>query len=130
MITQLELFTPTTTDRYPATTFIDVPFEWVRLDYLLSLPSVDFHEDGLSTEFNREIKRSDWNYEALLNDIAENGYMNPVFVYGEDNGFYPGKETLGNGHHRVVAAFDLGYTHVPVTRDEDDQWTESGVTTR
>lgn len=131
MPTQLELFPPITADHYPRTDLISVPFEWVRVDYILSLPSVDFGEEGLSTEANREWKRSDWRYDELVEDIRENGYMDPVFLHeGFAWSYFTETETLGNGHHRVVAAVDLGYTHIPVTRDDDDQWTESGITSR
>ena len=119
------------TPHYPATDLIRIPFEWVSVDYLMSLPSIDFGTEGLVDEWNREHKRSDGGYQELLSDIADNGFMDPVYVYpvGPDN-WDPHQEQLGNGHHRILAAYDLGYTHVPVTQDEDYQWESSGMETR
>lgn len=126
MPTQLELFTPLSDYGFrvlPKTDLIQIPFTFEPVNYLLNLPSSDFDADGLSEERNREEKRSDWDYWRLKRNIAENGYMDPVYLYTE-----LGEEHLGNGHHRVVAAYDLGYSHVPVTRDENYQWSESGIT--
>lgn len=107
---------PATYDRYPKVHNIATSFRWVRVDYIMSLPSVDFYADGLSTEENRDHKRRDQGYEDLVESIRTEGFYDPVFLY-EDS-----PETLGNGHHRVVAAYDLGYTHVPVTSNPDVQW--------
>lgn len=132
MITQPALFPESDVmpTRYPATDLIRVPFEWRTVEYLMSMASGDFGSDGMSDEWARSYKRSDDGYEALRQDIEDNGFMDPVYVQPPMSllGFeFP--EMLRNGHHRVVAAFDLGYTHVPVTFDEDDGWETSGIET-
>lgn len=109
---------------------ITIPFEWERVDYLMSLESVDFPDYGphaMASEGNRQHKRNDWQYEGILESLAEDGFLDPIFVH------LPGARlarnnkhaVLGNGHHRLVAAYDLGYTHVPVTHDPDEQWRRS-----
>jgi ParB-like nuclease domain len=113
-------------DSYPKTHNIEIDFEWVRVDYILTLPSIDFEEQGLSTRYNRESKESDPGYRNLVESIREDGFMDPIFLYDKDTSFQPGTEMLGNGHHRVCAALELGYTYIPVTRDDQYQWEESG----
>jgi hypothetical protein len=134
MPTQLSLddlfATPPKWDMRPKVDNITIPFDWERVDYLMSLESVDFpgEPEAMAQESNRQSKRRDWQYESLLEDIEEQGFLDPIFVYApgtrwvKDN---PDYEVLGNGHHRLVAAFDLGYTYVPVTRDLDEQWRNS-----
>lgn len=133
MPTQLELF-PEPTREYPRTDMISIPFEWWPIEDLLNLPSIDFPEsdNALAHEVYRQIKRNDRNYDALKDDIRRHGFINPVTVrpavsspWGVD---YP--QRLGNGHHRIVAAFDLGYRYVPVTDDEDHEWDEDGISSR
>lgn len=108
---------------------ITVPFEWESVDYLLSLPSVDFGTNGLRYEYNREIKRSDRGFEDLLEDLQDQGFLDPIFVHPPHNRVALDNtgEHLGNGHHRLIAAHDLGWTHVPVTRNRDHQWRMSGT---
>lgn len=132
MLKQIELFPESAVlpARYPVTDLIQVPFEWRSVDELMSMPSGDFGPDGMSDEWARSYKRSDSGYEALRQDIEDNGFMDPVYVQPPMSILgieFP--EMLRNGHHRVVAAFDLGYTHVPVTVDEDDGWETSGIET-
>lgn len=128
MTTQLELpFAPALdTRRLPNVDNITIPFEWERVDYLLSIPSVDFGTAGL-TERNRQYKRSDWRYNDLVEDLQDQGYLDPIFVWAPGTNWRSSGEVLGNGHHRLTAAKDLGYTHVPVTRDPDEQWRRSGL---
>jgi hypothetical protein len=129
MPTQLALFGEDKIDTRPRTGRIDIPFEWRKVSDLLNLPSTDFGSQGLRPEYNREVKRADPGYQDLLESIRENGFLDPIFVHpphkrkAYDN---PGEE-LGNGHHRLVVALDLGYKWVPVTYDMDEQWRESGV---
>lgn len=103
---------------------VKIPFEWVAVDYLLSIDSVDF-DHGLRPESNRRMKRDDYHYSGLVESIRQDGFHDPIFVYGHET--VP--EELGNGHHRVLAGLDLGYTHVPVTRDRIHQW-ETSVSVR
>jgi hypothetical protein len=115
-------------EHFPNVDNITVPFEWARVDYLLGLRSVDFPEYGpnaMASEYNRRQKRSDGHYEDLLEDLELQGFLDPIYVHAR--GERDAKtEVLGNGHHRLVAAYDLGYTYVPVTRERDDQWRDSG----
>lgn len=129
MSTQLALFPNTSVQErvLPKVHNMTARFEWMEVEYLLSLPSVDFHAEGLSTDENRDKKRRDHKYSELVEDIRVNGYFDPIFVYEPFerwNGLNQTEE-LGNGHHRLVAALDLGYTHVPVTRNDDIQWETS-----
>jgi hypothetical protein len=127
-VKQLELFDSRTLDR-PRVDNITVPYEWERVDYLLSLPCPDFGPVGLSWEMNRNDKRSDPGYEDLKDDLAEQGFLDPIYVYLPHTRFDKSNRTenMGNGHHRLVAALDLGWTYVPVTRNPDHQWRDSGI---
>lgn len=136
LATQLELFPaqrlmheyePPKGAIVPATYMIGIPYEWESVEYLLTLPSVDFGDTGLSSAANRERKMADWGYGELRDDIAENGFINPVYIHPIDD-FYE-TETQGNGHHRVCVAVELGYTHIPVTRDWEYEWDSDGVST-
>lgn len=138
---QLELFHPLPSPRpeglpanavIPQTHRIEGKFIWVEVEFLIQIFSVDFYETGLSTEYNRDRKRSDTGYVDLLRDIQEHGYINPVFMYSPDGSSWDDDVpyALGNGHHRVVAALDLGYTHIPVTIQQYRQWDSDGCSTR
>ncbi|MGR4847901.1 hypothetical protein [Streptomyces sp. LARHCF252] len=113
---------------------ITTEFEWERVDYLLGLPSQDFGPEGLLVEENQNRKRFDFHQKELIEDIDAIGFLDPIFVHcvGEykhaDN--KNTTEVLGNGHHRLVAALDLGYTFVPVTRNPQDQRRDSGMSSR
>jgi hypothetical protein len=131
VFTQQELFstdTLTRTDR-PSVDNITVPFEWARVSDLMNMPSVDFEGMGLRSSANREYKRSDWHYEELMADIAEQGFLDPIFVYlpHTRQAFDNSVKYLGNGHHRLIAAFDLGYQWVPVTYNPEHKWRHSGI---
>lgn len=93
---------------------IKVPFEWVEVDALLDIPSMDF--DGTPLRHHMQDKR-DYSYADLIVQIESVGLKCPVYV---DEG------RLRNGHHRVVAIHDLGYSHVPVTKYYHDGWLTSG----
>lgn len=131
MPTQLEFpldFPDAMPDKFPPVDNITVPFTWERVDYLMGIPSVDF-VDGLSIEYNRQNKRSDRGYEDLVEDLMDQGFLDPIFVHppGHRIAFYNTSEHLGNGHHRLLAAHEIGWTHVPVTRDDAHQWRNSGT---
>lgn len=123
----------------PKSSGIRIPFEWTPIEEILEASSVDFPDEGLYYEENQDRKRNDPGYAELLHDIMQKGILDPVFfgAYYDDPEFLgeyaeyddvPARE-LGNGHHRVVACLDLGYTHVPTTDDHTFQWRESGITT-
>lgn len=123
MFEQLELFPESVCTRWvvPDASQIDIPFEWMSVEYLMNLPSGDFDGESLTDNDNHEGKRNDRWYEKLLCSLTEDPWLDPVAIRILH---YRGPE-LGNGHHRVVAAFDIGYTHIPVTTDPDYQWRES-----
>lgn len=136
---QLELFpvqrehtiTPPLGAVVPYTYNIGIPYEWVSMEHLLTLRSSDFVGLGLGNPYNRARKMEDHGYEDLVESIREDGFYNPVYLY-LDYGLFgdgPGVETQGNGHHRVCASLELGYTHIPVTRDPEFEWDEDGIST-
>lgn len=98
---------------------IERPFTWTPISDLIGRDSVDFY-DGLSDE-NLDTKRGDIDYALLVESIRNEGILNPVFW---------DEFTYGNGHHRLAACIDLGYTHIPTTANPQIEWEESGVTTR
>lgn len=75
-----------------------------------------------------ESKRQDHSYLKLLVHFKSGGMINiPILREGGSQ---------SNGHHRVVAAMDAGYTHVPYQtpgggweRGWQDDWSESFVQT-
>jgi hypothetical protein len=129
MPTQLALFGEDMTNKHPRTNGIDIPFEWRKVSDLLNLPSTDFGSQGLRPEYNREDKRADPGYQDLLESIRDKGFLDPIYVHPPHTrrAFDNSGEELGNGHHRLLAALDLGYEWVPVTYDDDEQWRTSGV---
>lgn len=48
--------------------------------------------------------------DQLIEDIKENGIMVPLLVQEDESG----ERWLRNGHHRLVAAMELGLDEVPV----------------
>lgn len=58
-------------------------------------------------------KRKDSNYYMIIESIAEYGFVRPVTVAITVNGS-DDYEEYGDGHHRLAAAIDAGFTHVPV----------------
>lgn len=55
-------------------------------------------------------KRMDENYSDVKDSIARWGFVRPVTVAIEVGN----KIEYGDGHHRLAAAIELGFTHVPV----------------
>lgn len=49
--------------------------------------------------------------DQLIEDIRANGIQSPLLVQEDESG----ERWLRNGHHRLVAALELGLTEVPVT---------------
>lgn len=47
-------------------------------------------------------------WDEWLDILATDGIRNPV-------SWYMKTRMLGNGHHRVIGAYDLGWTHIPVS---------------
>ena len=114
---------PTVVQSRPKTDLIDVPFEWMSVDYVMSLESMDTY-GGLRADAEvAKYKRADTGYETLKADIRKRGFIDPV---GIENNPYEGGDYLTNGHHRVLICVDLGYTHIPITRDSTVAWRDSG----
>jgi hypothetical protein len=60
-------------------------------------------------------KRYDESYRELIESMRTNGVTSPIGVNGNE---------LANGHHRLAAMIDLGYTEIPVVTNEvsSDPW--------
>lgn len=56
-------------------------------------------------------KRKDRQYPAVYASIQAYGWVRPLTVQWDD---YDSDIIFGDGHHRLAAAIELGYTHVPV----------------
>jgi hypothetical protein len=109
---------------------------YVRIQVIMELESEDFYtpcpycEEDTGEEIfwcyhRMNDKREDGSYKALLEHLEEGGGFNdPVqFPSGNCGG-------LGNGHHRVIAALDAGFTHVPAWLDWGSDYDWSGVSER
>jgi hypothetical protein len=72
-----------------------------------------------------ESKRLDEQYQGVKTSLEQVGFVVPTSFYGEDDNLIH-----GNGHHRLAAAIELGYTHIPMVRVTDTseimgpQWSE------
>lgn len=56
-------------------------------------------------------KREDEHYEDLKDTLSKKGFTRPLTASYKH---FDGGQHLGDGHHRLAAAIDLGFTHVPV----------------
>jgi hypothetical protein len=133
MSAQLALFPPDLVrapvdNSRPDVSGMTVPYEWARVADLMRMPSVDF-ENGFRSLANQDRKRSDPGYDALVDDIARQGMLDPIMLHPPGTRVYVDNSVtyLGNGHHRLLAAYDLGYEWVPVTTNRAYQWRESGI---
>lgn len=104
---------------------------WVSLKELMEGVAGDF---GKWTESNMNYKRDHKSYDLLKEHLQKGGGLNhPVFYCPPDE--YNHQGYLSNGHHRVCAAVDAGFTHIPYNSEEwgdDYDWTgtenaESGM---
>lgn len=57
-------------------------------------------------------KRDDEGYDKTLDSIREHGFLRPLTA--DVNASSEPGYTFGDGHHRLAAAIDLGFTHVPL----------------
>lgn len=56
---------------------------------------------------------------ALHDDIRKNGIRTPLTVrHYPDSAFGHATQELQDGHHRAMAAMELGLTHVPVRHEK------------
>lgn len=103
------------TERKPDTSKMRAKHEWMEIQTLLDRV---FPGDFLEWEEGLQRKREDKHYDSLVKSIQEEGLKTPVFIEtgnGEDR-------YLGNGHHRLAALIDLGYTHIPYTEEFSIGW--------
>lgn len=90
---------------------INEPFLWAPVAEIM-LPETHSTDAGHGAYWSdlwlSANKRKDSHYPKLLADIRMNGYRSPVF-------WSPSRRVFNNGHHRLAAALDLGFTHIPTT---------------
>ena len=90
----------------------------MKLDELLSYTA---HAEYLCKELSR-MTREDVQHQGdyqgtideLVRDIAVNGIQVPLVVREDESG----ERWLRNGHHRLVAAMELGLDKVPVVIEQ------------
>lgn len=120
-MSQLELFTSCR----PKVHNIDVPFEWMSIEYVLSLASMD--SEGMTLGSDAELqdcKRECPSYDDLMADILENGFFDPIGVM-KGSPYSDDADYLTNGHHRTMVCWDLGYEEIPITRCYRTAWRDS-----
>ena len=91
--------------------------EYINQHQLRGLFAGDFvSEDGNGRELTiGEAKPEDWfdmdHYNALKDNIAEHGIQRPIkVIYGK---------YLNEGHHRAMAAKELGLSRIPIQNFDD-----------
>lgn len=95
---------------------------YVSIETIFKGGSVDFRScwDGCDTlfcEHNMEDKRIDLSYKLLVVHFRNGGAVNqPLNYIPSQMGAEYGVQK--NGHHRLVAAYDAGFTHVPYNSRE------------
>lgn len=97
----------------------------VPIEQVLDLPSCDAHHD----EPVRDIlprKAQDPQYERLLLSLNRDGFTRPLAIDDEDE--WRDGWVHSNGHHRLAAAYELGYRYIPYVFDSSgiDTWEASG----
>ena len=85
---------------------------WVPVDEMMSWRSCD--SAGVRLKEVLRWKREDEHYPKVVEALRENGFMRPLTSYVEGFDRY-----MGDGHHRLAAAIDLGLTEVPVLMSEN-----------
>lgn len=60
-------------------------------------------------------KREDDHYDDVVESLWEYGFARPIMIGPSRDGGWQ----LGDGNHRMAAAVDLGFTHVPAMWSED-----------
>lgn len=94
--------------------------------YYDSLSRIKMELFGTSDTFRYmlDYKREDECYEDVLMSLKEHGFVRPVTALPDPGAKYGFK--YGDGHHRLAAAIDLGYTHVPIMLARDLIAADSG----
>jgi hypothetical protein len=116
----------------------------MSIEKILSLPSVDsigFYDDELESVKEVLVRKNvDMpTHRALSRAMAKNGQTFPIHIadgetawhtYGTDKTCpqkYRGKLVMGNGHHRVKLAIELGWTEMQYSGDvryTGDDWND------
>jgi hypothetical protein len=128
--------------RLPDVSGMYAPFVWIPTQVMLDMPSGDNYgaertrathgEYGPVAGIARQ-KASDEGFGNLCESLAD-GWLDPVCMNVHSGSYRPnsvgpddGGDTrvVNNGNHRIVAAAKLGFTHVPVTYDQDYRWLHS-----
>jgi hypothetical protein len=95
---------------------------YIAIEEILRGRSSDFGEcdecDVALCEHALDVKRADESYEVLVEHFRHGGMINQPISYDMRN-----KEQC-NGHHRLAAAYDAGFTHIPYQNKwGSDDWT-------
>lgn len=90
--------------------------EYINQDQLRRLRALDFTDEVTGKEITiGEAKPEDWfdmeHFNALKADIAEHGIQRPIKVL---HGKF-----LNEGHHRAMAARELGLSRIPAQNFND-----------
>lgn len=95
-------------------------------------PDFELYDDTIEmvpVELLAGMRGNELNYDVadLAQDISENGIKNPLIItYGiKDKGAY-----IAEGNHRLQAAIDAGFTHVPVRVNRTWEAGDQGVPVR
>lgn len=97
--------------------------EMVPLERLLDMRSQDFgcrvrdaweHMDAEHRDYYPHEPSPDERVDAVRDSIAEHGITEPLRYR-----VHEGREHLADGNHRALAAEQLGLSHVPMIREDD-----------
>lgn len=100
---------------------------YMAISDILAGPSVDFTYceacETIWCDHNMDYKREDESYKVLVEHFRNGGMINiPILRY---TSYYGPENEQSNGHHRVIAALDAGFTHIPYqTRKTGKGWSE------
>ena len=90
---------------------------WFPIEEILTWASIDENSVSMSRkdwDLLLESKRKDSNYPKVFEFIKREGFRMPLQVE-----IYNGKYCHENGHHRLAAAIELGYSHIPYVINKD-----------
>jgi hypothetical protein len=100
---------------------------WLSIRKILNGNSGDFERcdecDIALCDHALDDKRRDHSYQLLVSHFEDGGTLNQPVCYSTE------WNELRNGHHRLAAALDAGFTHIPYqTRwGSENDWEESYV---
>lgn len=111
----------------PKTDRVKVPFHWVSVEELWNMPAGDCVLSSLAQRPEVvQYKSEHRGYRIMKASLETDGFYEPVFVNKDASKCVGTEQFLSNGHHRVCAARELGYTHIPVTYDVEHGWGNRG----